>query len=60
MTSGYWSVRTDHGVVADLAWTYQSPLPAVAAIANMVAFYNEKVDVTVDGVRLSRPKTHFS
>lgn len=60
VTSGYWSVRTDHGVHADLAWTYQTPLPAVAAIANMVAFYNEKVDITVDGVQMSRPKTHFS
>jgi len=35
-------------------------LPAVAPIANMVAFYNEKVDITLDGVALPRPQTHFS
>ena len=38
----------------------QHPLPAVTPIANMVAFYNEKLDITVDGVRLDRPTTQFS
>ncbi|CDO06876.1 DUF427 domain-containing protein [Mycolicibacterium cosmeticum] len=59
-TTGYWSVRTADAVHPDLAWVYDYPLPAVAAIAGMVAFYNEKVDITVDGVRLARPATHFS
>lgn len=59
VTSGYWSVRVGDAVHADLAWTYEAPLPAVAPIANLVAFYNEKVDITVDGVPLARPKTHF-
>ena len=44
---------------ADIAWTYHTPLPAVAVIANMIAFYNERVDVSVDGVKLVRPQTHF-
>jgi len=47
-------------VHADLAWTYHYPLPAVAPIAGMVAFYNEKLDIVVGGVSLSRPKTQFS
>ncbi len=59
ITSGYWSVRVGDAVHADLAWTYDTPLPAVAPIATMVAFYNEKVDIAVDGVRLARPHTHF-
>jgi len=25
----------------------------------MIAFYNEKVDIVLDGQRLVRPKTHF-
>jgi uncharacterized protein (DUF427 family) len=29
-------------------------------IAGLVAFYNEKVDVILDGERLPRPITHFS
>ena len=59
VTSGYWSVRVGDTVHPDLAWTYHYPLPAVAPIAGMVAFYNEKLDITVDGLRLARPQTHF-
>ncbi|ANI41631.1 DUF427 domain-containing protein [Mycolicibacterium vaccae] len=59
VTSAYWSVRTGTGLHADLAWSYHHPLPAVGAIAGLVAFYNEKVDLTVDGVRLPRPQTMF-
>jgi len=59
VTSGYWSAHVGDGVQADIAWTYNAPLPAVAPIANMVAFYNERLDITVDGVELARPRTHF-
>lgn len=64
VTSGYWSVRTgppgEPVVHADVAWTYHYPLPAVAQIAGMVAFYNERLDIVVDGVSLQRPRTQFS
>ncbi len=60
VTSEYWSVRVGDTVHPDLAWTYHYPLPAVAPIANMVAFYNEKLDIVVDGVALPRPNTQFS
>lgn len=60
VTSGYWSVRVGDAVLPDLAWTYHYPLPSVAPIAGMLAFYNEKLDIVVDGVALARPETHFS
>ena len=60
VTSGYWSVRAGGTVHADLAWTYHYPLPAVAQIAGLVAFYNEKLDIIVDGAALARPRTQFS
>jgi uncharacterized protein (DUF427 family) len=59
VTSGYWSVLAGDAVHPDLAWTYHYPLPSVAPITGMVAFYNEKLDITVDGVQLARPQTHF-
>jgi uncharacterized protein (DUF427 family) len=43
-----------------IAWSYTEPLPAVAAIAGRVAFYNEHVDVRVDGTLLKRPLSPFS
>lgn len=60
VTSGYWSVRSRESVQPDLAWTYHYPLPAVARIAGLVAFYNEKLDILVDGAALARPQTQFS
>jgi uncharacterized protein (DUF427 family) len=56
----WWSVRTPNAVREDLAWSYPTPLPESQKIAGLVAFYNEKVDIYVDGVRQDRPRTKFS
>ena len=34
--------------IADAVWTYPRPHPAMAAIANHVAFYTDRVQVTAD------------
>jgi hypothetical protein len=31
-----------------------------ADTSGLACFYNEKVDIGIDGVRLARPRTHFS
>jgi uncharacterized protein (DUF427 family) len=59
ITSQYWAVRIGDAVYPDLAWTYDYPLREVAPIAGMIAFYNEKLDIFVDGTPLARPSTHF-
>ena len=58
-TDDYWSLPV-HPRADDLAWSYAHPLPAVEKIAGRVAFYNERVDLTVDGVIQQRPTTPFS
>ena len=58
--AGYWSVRAGDAVHEDLAWSYRAPLPESQKIAGLIAFYNEKVDLYVDGVRQERPSTKFS
>ncbi|MDT8913404.1 DUF427 domain-containing protein [Amycolatopsis sp. PS_44_ISF1] len=58
-TTGYWSVRTGDTVHADLAWTYDFPAAATAPIAGLVSFYNEVLDIFVDGEEVPRPATHF-
>jgi uncharacterized protein (DUF427 family) len=51
-TSNYWSFRNAAGkVVPDIAWSYNFPTIALAPIAGLVAFYNERVDITVDGAQ---------
>ncbi len=59
VTSGYWSARIGDAVHEDLAWTYDFPTRQLLPIAGMVAFYNERVDIFVDGEPLERPQTHF-
>ena len=59
-TSAYWSVVVDGQAHPDLAWAYDFPTRQLLPIAGLVAFFNEKVDLIVDGVPLERPRTHFS
>jgi uncharacterized protein (DUF427 family) len=55
-----WSVRAGEGVHEHFAWSYPTPLPESQKIAGLIAFYNEKVDLFVDGVRQEHPSTQFS
>jgi uncharacterized protein (DUF427 family) len=54
-----WSVRLGEELHENLAWSYPTPLPESQKIAGLIAFYNEKVDLDVDGVRQRRPSTKF-
>jgi uncharacterized protein (DUF427 family) len=56
----YWSVDTGTSVAEDLVWSYPTPLPESEPVAGLVCFYNEKVDLRVDGQLQERPKTPFS
>jgi uncharacterized protein (DUF427 family) len=56
----YWSVRAGDTVHEDFVWSYPTPLPESERIAGLMAFYNEKVDLYVDGVRQERPASKFS
>jgi uncharacterized protein (DUF427 family) len=59
-TSDYWSVEVGGRLHPDLAWSYAFPTRQLLPIAGLIAFYDEKVDVYVDGERQARPETPFS
>lgn len=47
--ASYFHVRTTAGdTVEDAVWIYAQPYPAVAAIADHVAFYPDRADVTLE------------
>ncbi|KAJ6576667.1 hypothetical protein DFH09DRAFT_1149963 [Mycena vulgaris] len=46
--------------VDNVVWWYRNPNLECAAINGLVAFYDEKVDVFVDGVKQTRPKSLWS
>jgi len=58
--ASYWSVDTGQAVHTDVVWIYRTPLPESQKVAGLACFYNEKVDITLDGERQERPRTHFS
>jgi uncharacterized protein (DUF427 family) len=56
----YWSVRIGEKLYPDLAWSYPTPIPESQKIAGLVSFYNEKVDIYLDGVLQKRAVSKFS
>lgn len=59
-TANYWNVVLDGKVHPDAVWTYRTPFPESQKIAGLASFYNERVELYVDGELQERPKTKFS
>jgi uncharacterized protein (DUF427 family) len=59
-TTSYWALERADGRRVDVAWSYEHPLPDAVEITGMVAFFDERVDVVLDGVRRPRPVTPWS
>jgi uncharacterized protein (DUF427 family) len=58
-TARYWSINAAGETHRDVVWGYDTPLRESIEIAGYVAFYNEKLDIYVDGVLEEKPKTKF-
>lgn len=44
----------------DLAWSYPDPQHDAEPVRGLIAFYNERVDIEIDGVAVERPVTQWS
>ena len=58
--ASYWSARVGESVLADIAWSYQDPLHDAAPVRDLIAFFTERLDLTIDGVPQQRPSTPWS
>ena len=58
--ASYWSVRVGEKHYPDLVWSHEFPIPECPKITQLMAFYNEKVDLVVDGEQQPRPQTPWS
>ena len=54
--ASYWSV----GPEDDIGWSYPEPRPEAERIRDYLAFFNERVDIEVDGEAQERPVTQWS
>jgi uncharacterized protein (DUF427 family) len=50
----YWSARVGDQLEENVVWSYRTPLPESERVAGYMAFYDERVDVFVDGIRQVR------
>ena len=55
-TARYWS----YGEHKDVAWAYEEPLWDGERVRGRIAFFNERVDLEVDGVAQDKPQTEWS
>lgn len=58
--AAYSSVVTAGGVLGDIAWRYDEPLVDASEVRGLVAFFDERIDLVVDGVARPRPVTPWS
>jgi uncharacterized protein (DUF427 family) len=58
--ASYWSVEVGGKVHDDLVWSYESPIPQAEGVAGLLCFFNERVDLTLQGERQATPETPFS
>ena len=58
--AAYRSLVLPGRTVPDLIWTYADPLPDAVALTGLLCFFEERVDLTVDGVRHERPVSPWS
>ncbi|MBV9339161.1 MAG: DUF427 domain-containing protein [Solirubrobacterales bacterium] len=54
--AAYWSTDGDQ----DVAWSYAEPLREAREVTGRIAFFNERVDLIIDGQHLNRPITPWS
>ncbi len=55
--ASYWNVSVGDKVYKDLVWSYPDPIPECPKIKGLLCFFNEKVDLYVDGELQERPET---
>jgi uncharacterized protein (DUF427 family) len=52
--ASYWSVEIGPDVHENVVWSYESPIPDAEGIKGLMSFYNERVDIVVDGDRQTK------
>jgi uncharacterized protein (DUF427 family) len=58
--ASYFDLRVGDQLEDDLVWTYNDPLHDALQVKYMLAFFNERVNLEVDGERQDRPRTQWS
>jgi uncharacterized protein (DUF427 family) len=55
--ASYWSLAIGDQLHEDLVWSYESPIPEAEGITGLMCFYDERVELTVEGDARRRAST---
>ena len=58
--ASYFSMSVGGRLVPDIAWSYPDPQHDADRVRDLIAFFDERIDVTLDGERRARPVTPWS
>ena len=58
--ASYWHVRAGDTLHEDLTWAYPEPERDALSVRDLICFFNERVDLEVDGEAQERPVTQWS
>ena len=47
--ASYWTLELDDTRHENIVWSYEEPIASLPEIAGLVCFYNERVELVVDG-----------
>jgi uncharacterized protein (DUF427 family) len=59
-SAAYWHVRLGEQLLEDLVWSYPDPQHDAEPVRDRLCFFDERVDLEVDGVVRERPRTQWS
>jgi uncharacterized protein (DUF427 family) len=58
--ASYWNARVGGRIVDDLVWSYPEPDHDGEQVRGLLCFFNERVDLELDGEQIERPRTQWS
>jgi uncharacterized protein (DUF427 family) len=58
--ASYWSARFGATLLPDIAWSYPDPLNDAVPVRDLISFFTERLDLTLDGEPQPRPHTPWS
>ncbi|HEY6359721.1 MAG TPA: DUF427 domain-containing protein [Vicinamibacterales bacterium] len=58
--ASYWNLRVGGRVAQNIVWSYPDPIDECPKIRGLLSFFNERVDLYVDGELQARPATAWS
>ena len=58
--ASYWSIKLGEELYQNYVWSYLNPILEFPKAKGMLSFFNEKVDIYIDGVLEQRPETIWS